>query len=73
LVAEFKSRAPTDMAVIVDVVDAASHSHRSYRVTVGPGRPTPLGHIQGYAFEPGDMLTVMHEGYKPVVARVPSL
>jgi hypothetical protein len=73
LVAEFTSHAPKNMAVIVDVVDAASHDHRSYRVNVGPGRPTPFGHREGYSFEPGDTLTMMHDGFKPIVAQVPSM
>jgi hypothetical protein len=73
LVADFSSHAASNMAVIVDVVDAASHAHRRFRVTVGPGHPTAFGHFQGYGFEPGDTLTIAHVGYKPIAVQVPSI
>ncbi len=69
-VAEFGSHGATDMAIAVEWVDAATHNHRNFRVDIQPGRPTPLGHIQGYDFEPGDELTMSHDGYKPVTAEV---
>jgi hypothetical protein len=69
-VAEFGSHGASDMAVAVEWVDGSTHNRRSFRVDVGPGRPTPLGHLQGYDFEPGDMLTMSHDGFKPVMAQV---
>jgi hypothetical protein len=48
------------------------HPTEDHRVPldVAAGRPTPLGHLQGYDFEPGDMLTMTHDGFKPVTAQV---
>jgi outer membrane murein-binding lipoprotein Lpp len=71
MVAEFSSHATTDMAVVVEVVDAATHNRRSLHVEVGPGRPTRLGRLQGLDLEPGDALTMTHDGYKPLSAQVP--
>jgi hypothetical protein len=69
-VAEFGSHGSNDMAVAVEWVDAATHSRRTFRIDVGPGRPTPRGHLEGFDFEPGDMLTLSHDGFKPVMAQV---
>jgi hypothetical protein len=68
MVADFRSGA--DMSVNVDVVDAASHGHRDYRVNVGPGFGTHIGPLEHVAFEPGDVLTLTHDGFKPLVAQV---
>jgi hypothetical protein len=70
-VADFSTHGSGDMAVAVEWVDAATHSHRTFHVDVGPGRPTPLGHLQRFDFEPGDTLTMSHDGFKPVVVQVP--
>jgi len=70
-VAEFTSHGSGDMAVAVEWTDGATHNQRKFRVDVAPGRrPTPVGHLQGYDFEPGDMLTLSHDGFKPVSAQV---
>lgn len=58
------------MTVVVEWMDGASHNHRNFRVDVAPGRATPFGHLQGYDFEPGDTLTMTHDGFKPVTAQV---
>ena len=71
-VADFGSHGSADMRVAVDWVNSATHSHRSFHVDVAPGRRSPpLGHLQGFDFEPGDTLTMTHDGFKPVVAQVP--
>lgn len=69
-VAEFSSRGPSAMAIAVEWVDAATHSHRTFRLDIGPGRPTPRGHLEGFDFEPGDTLAMSHDGYKPAFAEV---
>jgi outer membrane murein-binding lipoprotein Lpp len=69
-VAEFSNRGTAAMAVAVDVVDSATHNHHTFQVDVAPGRPTPYGHFQGCEFEPGDTLTLSHDGFKPVSAQV---
>lgn len=54
------------IAVMAHVVDAASHQEHVYKLALDPGRPTDFGQLQGYTFERGDQLTLMHDGYKPV-------
>jgi hypothetical protein len=69
-VAEFSSLGQGDMAVAVEWVDAATHNRRVFRVDVGPGRPTARGHLEGFDFEPGDSLTLSHDGFKSVAFQV---
>jgi hypothetical protein len=71
MVADFHSHAPTDMAVVVDVMDAATRGHRQFEIGVGPGSGgVHMGPLERMRFEPGDVLTLTHDGYKPVVAEV---
>lgn len=72
MVADFHSNALTDMGVVVDVMDAATRGHRRFEVGVGPGRGgTHIGPLERVMFEPGDVLTLTHDGYQPVSAQVP--
>jgi hypothetical protein len=71
MVADFHSHALSDIAVVVDVMDAATHGHRRFEIGVGPGRDgTHMGPLERERFEPGDLLTLTHDGFKPVVAQV---
>lgn len=65
LVAQFNSHG-REMKIALDVVDAATHSHHTFFVDVSGGvRPMPW---RGYDFEPGDIVTLARDGYKPVTA-----
>jgi hypothetical protein len=68
MVADIRSHA--DMTVALDVVDVASHGHRNYRLNIGPGLGTHVGPLEHVTFEPGDILTLTHDGYKPLIAQV---
>jgi hypothetical protein len=71
MVADLHSHASTDMAVVVDVMDAATRGHRQFEIGVGPGRDgTHIGPFERERFESGDVLTLTHDGYKSVVAQV---
>ena len=55
MVADFHSNAPTDMAVVVDVMDTATRNHRQFEIGVGPGRGgTHIGPLERVTFEPGE-------------------
>ena len=72
MVADFHNHASTDMAVVVDVTDSATRSHRQFEIGVGPGRGgVHMGPLERMRFEPGDVLTLTHDGYKPVSVLVP--
>jgi|SRR5277367_2098203 len=59
------------LALKARIVDAATHQERDVTIDVDTGRPTEFGHAQGYAFEPGDALTLSHDGYKSAYWIVP--
>jgi hypothetical protein len=61
----------TGLAVKARIVDAATHQEHDFTIDVDPGRPTEFGYVQGYAFEPGDAVTLSHDGYKTVYWVVP--
>jgi hypothetical protein len=72
MVADFRSHASTDMAVVVDVTDGTTHGHRRFEISVGPrGLGTHIGPLEHMTFEPGDTLAMTHDGYKPAFAQVP--
>jgi hypothetical protein len=70
-VAVFSNRAPVDMAIVVGIVDAATHGQHAFRINVNAGRVTQFGANEGYTFEPGDRMVMTHDGYKPLLASVP--
>lgn len=63
-VARLEVQSREGMAVKAHIVDAASHASHDFIVNVDPGRFTEIGHMQGYTFEPGDELTLAHDGFK---------
>jgi septal ring factor EnvC (AmiA/AmiB activator) len=70
-VAIFSNRSKADMAIVVGIVDAATHGQHAYRLNVNAGRVTQFGANEGYAFEPGDRMLLTHDGFKPLMASVP--
>lgn len=72
-IAEIRNIAGLGMAVNAHIVDAASHQPRDFTVNIDRGRVAELGRREGYTFEPGDQLTLAHDGYKSKVWIVPSL
>jgi len=60
-----------DMAVQAHVVDAASHQTRDFTWNIDRGRSAEFGHVEGYTFEPGDQVTLSHDGYKAKTWTVP--
>jgi hypothetical protein len=60
-----------ELAVKARIVDAATHQEHNFTIDIDPGRPTEFGYAQGYAFEPGDAVTLSHDGYKTVYWQVP--
>jgi hypothetical protein len=63
-VARIENASGQDMAVRARVVDAASHQVREFTLNIDRGQIAEFGHAQGYAFEPGDEVTLSHDGYK---------
>jgi hypothetical protein len=70
-VAVLRNLSATGLAVKARIVDAATHQEHNFTIDVGPGRPTEFGYAQGYAFEPGDAVTLSLDGYKTVHWEVP--
>jgi hypothetical protein len=70
-IAVLRNLSATGLAVKARIVDAATHQEHNFTIDVGPGRPTEFGYVQGYAFEPGDAVTLSHDGYKTVYWEVP--
>lgn len=69
--AEITNVAGVSMAVNAHIVDAASHQPRDFTVNIDPGHLAELGRREGYTFEPGDQLTLAHDGYKSKMWIVP--
>jgi hypothetical protein len=63
-VVRVENLAGTDIAVQAQVIDAASHHERDFTWSINRGFTAEFGHAQGYAFEPGDQLTLAHDGFK---------
>lgn len=70
-VAVLRNLSSTGLAVKARIVDAATHQEHNFTIEVGPGRPVEFGYEQGYAFEPGDAVTLSRDGYKTVYWVVP--
>jgi hypothetical protein len=70
-VAVLRNLSATGLAVKARIVDAAAHQEHNFTIEVDPGRPTEFGYVQGYAFEPGDAVTLSHDGYRTVYWEVP--
>jgi hypothetical protein len=70
-IAVLRNLGATGLAVRARIVDAATHQEHNFTIDVGPGRPTEFGYVQGYAFEPGDAVTLSHDGYRTVYWEVP--
>jgi hypothetical protein len=70
-VAVLRNLSGSGLAVKARIVDAATHQEHDFTIDVDPGRPTEFGYVQGYAFEPGDAVTLSHDGYKTVYWVVP--
>jgi hypothetical protein len=70
-VAVLRNLSATGLAVKARIVDAATHQEHNFTIDIEPGRPTEFGYVQGYAFEPGDAVTLSHDGYKTVYWEVP--
>jgi hypothetical protein len=70
-VAVLRNLSGTGFAVKARIVDAATHQEHNFTIDVDPGRPTEFGYAQGYAFEPGDAVTLTRDGYKTVYWVVP--
>jgi hypothetical protein len=70
-IAVLRNLSATGLAVTARIVDAATHQEHNFTINVDPGRPTEFGYVQGYAFEPGDAVTLLHDGYKTVYWVVP--
>jgi hypothetical protein len=70
-IAVLRNLGGTGLALKARIVDAATHQEHNFTIDVDPGRPTEFGYAQGYAFEPGDAVTLSHDGYKTVYWVVP--
>ena len=70
-VAVLRNLSSTGLAVKARIVDAATRQEHNFTIDVGPGRPVEFGYVQGYAFEPGDAVTLSRDGYKTVYWVVP--
>jgi hypothetical protein len=70
-VAVLRNLSGAGLAVKARIVDAATHQEHNFTIDIDPGRPTEFGYAQGYAFEPGDAVTLSHDGYKTVYWQVP--
>ena len=53
-----------DLAVQARIVDAASHRVHHFTWNIDRGHSTEFGHLEGYTFEPGDQITLAHDGFK---------
>ncbi len=70
-VAVLRNLSSTGFTVKARIVDAAAHQEHNFTINVDPGRPSQFGYVQGYAFEPGDTVTLSRDGYKTVYWVVP--
>ncbi len=70
-VAVLRNLSEAELAVKARIVDAATHQEHNFTIDIDPGRPTEFGYAQGYAFEPGDAVSLSHDGYKTVYWQVP--
>jgi hypothetical protein len=72
MVAEFVSHIAGGVAVEADVDASATHQTRAFIIDLSPERRVEIGRYQGYAFAPGDVITLKHAGFKPIRVTAPS-
>ena len=46
-------------------------SQKSFRVDLGPGGSKEVGHLEGWNFESGDLITLEHNDYSTLRVKFP--
>jgi hypothetical protein len=64
-VAVFSNQAPTQLTVTVDFVSKDKSRRKAAAVDLPPNGTREAGWAEGWAFEPGDTVTVSHSDYSP--------
>lgn len=71
LVAGFTNLSSQSIAVSVNVQRGSSGQSRNFELTLDPGKPKEIGEREGWAFIPGDSLTVSQPDHKSLSVQIP--
>lgn len=70
-VAMIKNNSGQTIAISVEISRPASYQSRRFDLTLDHGRSKEIGAIEGWAFVPGDIVTIQQAGHKEVVFAAP--
>jgi hypothetical protein len=71
LVAIFKNDSTRNLSVLATFENPTLHQKKSFRVDLGPGGSKEVGHLEGWNFESGDLITLEHNDYSTLRVKFP--
>ena len=71
LVAEFKNDSTRNLSVVATFENPTLHQPKSFRIDLNPGSTKEVGHLEGWNFSSGDLITLEHNDYKTEKVKLP--
>lgn len=71
LVGEFKNTSNKHLSVRVTMENPTMNSKKTVRLDIAPNELREIGHMEGWAFASGDVITISHDGYKNLKIKMP--
>ena len=71
LVATFTNQSDRLLAILVTVRNPSFGRQDSFRLDIPPNRSKEIGHLEGWNFVSGDVITITHAEYAPLIKIIP--
>ena len=71
LVATFKNDSNRNLSILATFENPTMHQKKSFRLDLAPGGSSEFGHLEGWNFESGDLITLEHNDYSSWKGKFP--
>lgn len=71
LVGQFRNNSNRFLAVIVSVYNPSINQRKKFRLDISPNEMKEIGHMEGWTFSSGDIITVSHDEYQTAELKMP--
>jgi len=71
LVLQIKNLSDRNLSILATFKNPTMHQEKSFRVDIGPGKFTEIGHLEGWTFASGDQIAISHNDYNAWNGSVP--
>ncbi len=71
LVGQFKNNSSRYLTVIMSAYNPSLNQSKNFRLDIAPNETKEIGHMEGWVFASGDIVTISHDEYKTAEFKIP--